>query len=140
MIIAAMICRRMALSFLPMNLRRLRCCWIQRNRSLICQQPLQRPAISTAMRSRSLVMRVIVPPLSRLTLMRRNGIGSLESPLLASTTSASAMILKLSPVVLRTCRDFVLRKRVHLDARDEGRIGGACLLPPAKVIITFVET
>src|SRR5229473_1570950 len=51
-------------------------------------------------------MRVITPPLSRLTLMRRNGIGRLESPLLASTTSASSMILKPSPMVLRTYRDW----------------------------------
>ena len=57
-------------------------------------------------------MRVIVPPLSRLTLMRRSGIANSESPLLASTTLSSAMILKPSPMILRTRRDFVLRKRV----------------------------
>ena len=45
-------------------------------------------------------------------LMRRNGIGRLELPLLASDTLASAMIVKLSPLVLRRWRDFVLRKRV----------------------------
>src|SRR5450631_1677246 len=83
-------------------------------------------------------MRVIIPPLSRLTLMRRNGIGRLESPLLASTTSASPMILKPLPMVLRTCRDCVLRKRVF-GACNEESLGSIDLLPPAEVIIALVE-
>jgi hypothetical protein len=51
-------------------------------------------AISTAVLVRSLVRSVITPPFSRLILMRRSGIGGRESPLLASATSSSAMILK----------------------------------------------
>src|SRR5258708_3297570 len=55
-------------------------------------------------------MRVMVPPLSRLTLMRRSGIANLESPLLASTTLSSAMILKPSPMSLRKTKSPYVRK------------------------------
>ena len=73
-------------------------------------------------------MRVIVPPLSRFTLMRRNGIDSLESPLLASATLASAMILKPSPILLRTYRDFVMRKRVFTLTRVTKKALAALIL------------
>ena len=85
-------------------------------------------------------MRVIVPPSSRLTLMRRNGIASSESPLLASITSASSMILNPSPMCLANvailCRAQV---RVYFDPRNQEGLGRVDLFPPAKVIIALVE-
>jgi len=78
--------------------------------------------------------------MSRLTLMRRNGIASLESPLLASTTSASAMISEaVADGLAHVPRLRHAQARVNLDARDEESLGGVDLLPPAKVIIALVE-
>ena len=58
-----------------------------------------------------------MPPVSRLSLMRRSGIGSRESPLLVSLTSSSATILKPSPMRLRMLRPLALRSRMVVFGR-----------------------
>jgi len=64
-------------------------------------------------------MSVITPLCHGLTLIRRNGIGRLESPLLASTTSASLMILNRRDGLAHIPGLRRTQARAHLGARDE---------------------
>jgi len=73
--------------------------------------------------------------------MRRSGIGSLESPLLARMTSASAMISEAVACGLTPrAGTWSCGKRVFTFTRvTKKSVGSVDLLPPAKVIIALVE-
>src|SRR5580704_13216067 len=97
-------------------------------------------AISTALRSRSLVISVIRPPLSRRTRMRRSGIDSRE---IAFAGEHDLGIVDDPEAVADDLADVAAfghaKTRVVFRARDEESIGIIDLFPPAKVIVTLVE-
>ena len=88
------------------------------------RRPEALPPISTADRVMSLeITTIVLASSSRRTSMRRNGTGSLESPLLEITTSSSEITVKPSPPL------FLDRQaQVALGPRDEdgGPLAFAC--------------